>query len=86
MTTYVPDGRVSDASDEKGGITPIAQSFTDEKVLPLGAPIDQRATGLWARWKQPAVDLDSVATQPSVFDDPVGLEAYRPPPQVSTGC
>ncbi|KAF9225352.1 hypothetical protein BS17DRAFT_801418 [Gyrodon lividus] len=26
-------------------------------------------------------DLDSVATQPSVFDDPVTLEVYRPPPQ-----
>ncbi|KAJ7837429.1 major facilitator superfamily domain-containing protein [Mycena olivaceomarginata] len=40
-----------------------------------------RPTGLWASWKQPAVDLDSIATQPSVFDDPVTLEAYRPPPQ-----
>ncbi|KAG2756320.1 MFS general substrate transporter [Suillus brevipes Sb2] len=27
------------------------------------------------------VDLDSVATQPSVFDDPVTLEVYRPPPE-----
>jgi hypothetical protein len=27
------------------------------------------------------IDLDSVATQPSVFDDPVTLEVYRPPPE-----
>ncbi|KIJ66393.1 hypothetical protein HYDPIDRAFT_86987 [Hydnomerulius pinastri MD-312] len=26
-------------------------------------------------------DLDGVATQPSVFDDPVTLDVYRPPPQ-----
>ncbi|EIW74529.1 MFS general substrate transporter [Coniophora puteana RWD-64-598 SS2] len=25
--------------------------------------------------------LDEIATQPSVFDDPVGLEVYRPPPE-----
>ncbi|OAX42117.1 MFS general substrate transporter [Rhizopogon vinicolor AM-OR11-026] len=27
------------------------------------------------------IDLDSIATQSSVFDDPVTLEAYRPPPE-----
>jgi len=27
------------------------------------------------------IDLDSIATQPSVFDDPVTLEVYRPPPE-----
>ncbi|KAF7347395.1 T-complex protein eta subunit [Mycena venus] len=82
MTTYLPDHRRSssedDISDEKSG-----GLFTDDnKNPPLGAPVETRSTGLWASWKQPAVDLDSVATQPSVFDDPVTLEAYRPPPQV----
>ncbi|TCD62157.1 hypothetical protein EIP91_007285 [Steccherinum ochraceum] len=32
----------------------------------------------WSRWKR---DPDSIATQPSVFDDPTTLEVYRPPPQ-----
>ncbi|KAG1754764.1 major facilitator superfamily domain-containing protein [Suillus paluster] len=27
------------------------------------------------------IDLDSIATQPSVFDDPLTLEVHRPPPQ-----
>ncbi|KAG1757054.1 major facilitator superfamily domain-containing protein [Suillus lakei] len=27
------------------------------------------------------IDLDSIATQPSVFDNPVTLEVYRPPPE-----
>ncbi|KAJ6541851.1 major facilitator superfamily domain-containing protein [Mycena capillaripes] len=82
MTTYLPDHRESsdDISDEKsGGISPTL----DEKIPPLGASVESRSTGLglWARWKQAPQDLDSIATQPSVFDDPITLEAYRPPPQ-----
>lgn len=86
MTTYLPDNRASSdsLSDEKGEISPAARSL-DEKNPPLGVPIESGSAGLWARWKQPALDLDSVATQPSVFDDPITLEAYRPPPQVSPG-
>ncbi len=30
-------------------------------------------------WRKPKYELDSIATQPSVFDDPVTLEIYRPP-------
>ena len=30
-------------------------------------------------WRKHKHELDSVATQPSVFDDPVTLELYRPP-------
>ncbi|KAJ7665199.1 major facilitator superfamily domain-containing protein [Mycena polygramma] len=81
MTTYLPDHHrtSSDVDSEKsGGISP---TLSDEKIPPLGEPVGNRPTGLWARWKEPAQDLDSIATQPSVFDDPVTLEAYRPPPQ-----
>ncbi|KAJ7110332.1 major facilitator superfamily domain-containing protein [Mycena crocata] len=77
------DRASSSENSEKGGLSPVAPSFTDEKnpsLPPLGAPISS-STGLWTRWKRPALDLDSIATQPSVFDDPVTLEAYRPPPQ-----
>jgi hypothetical protein len=38
--------------------------------------------GRWTTrfWRRMAKhDLDAVATQPSVFDDPVTLELYRPP-------
>ncbi|KAJ6601313.1 major facilitator superfamily domain-containing protein [Mycena vulgaris] len=83
MATHLPENRTStdDISEGKGGLSPVAQSFTDEKAPPLGAPIENGSAGIWARWKQPAQDLDSIATQPSVFDDPVTLEAYRPPPE-----
>ena len=46
---------------------------------PLGAPIEE-PTGFLGRFKRKkAVDIDTIATQPSVFDDPHTLEIYRPP-------
>ena len=42
-------------------------------------PTDTPSHGFWHRLKRQNVDLDSIATQPSVFDNPDGLEAYRPP-------
>ena len=38
---------------------------------------DRVTTGFWRRTAKH--DLDAIATQPSVFDDPVTLELYRPP-------
>jgi hypothetical protein len=38
---------------------------------------DRPTTSFW-RWMV-RHDLDAIATQPSVFDDPVTLELYRPP-------
>ena len=38
---------------------------------------DQPMTSFWRRIAKH--DLDAIATQPSVFDDPVTLELYRPP-------
>jgi hypothetical protein len=49
--------------------------------LPLALLIgdgDRRTGRFWRR--RVKHDLDAVATQPSVFDDPVTLELYRPPP------
>lgn len=59
----------------------------DEKFSPtdslegapsLGAPIEQGSRRSF--WRRPKKDLDNIATQPSVFDDPATLEVYRPPP------
>ncbi|RDB29373.1 hypothetical protein Hypma_016020 [Hypsizygus marmoreus] len=56
----------------------------DEKAPPLAVAVESRtASGLslWSHWRRRGRDLDAIATQPSVFDDPATLEAYRPPPQ-----
>ena len=37
----------------------------------------KRRFTLWSRKRE---NLDAIATKPSVFDDPVTLEVYRPPP------
>lgn len=52
----------------------------ETKAPPLGVPI-QEPDDIRSRFrKRNHVDLDSIATQPSVFDDPLLLEIYRPPP------
>jgi hypothetical protein len=53
----------------------------DVKVVPeLGEPNDQRQH-LFSFWRRRKQSLDTIATQPSVFDDPATLEVYRPPPE-----
>ncbi|ETW86866.1 major facilitator superfamily [Heterobasidion irregulare TC 32-1] len=78
MTTVLPSPKkpasLNESIDEKQGIK---DSSSDEPPLHLGAPIDDHLP-LWQREKK---DLDAIATQPSVFDDPVMSEAYRPPAQ-----
>ncbi|THH12286.1 hypothetical protein EW146_g7763 [Bondarzewia mesenterica] len=59
--------------DEKQSID---NSSFNEKPLPLGAPIDDHLPF----WQRPKKDINAIATQPSVFDDPASLETYRPPP------
>ncbi|KAF9270759.1 MFS general substrate transporter [Marasmius fiardii PR-910] len=56
-------------------------AFADSGKPPLGLPVEETSDSLWKRWRKTNVDLDSIATQPSVFDDPITLEAYRPPPR-----
>jgi hypothetical protein len=84
--THAADRTSSESSyNEKVDLTPIATPTNDEKAPPpLVAPLETRAaTGLnlWQFWRRPARDLDAIATQPSVFDDPATLEAFRPPPE-----
>jgi len=75
------DGVVVD--EKSSGISDSVHSV-DEKVPPLGAPVDSSNSGgfnaLFSYWKR-KVDPDAIATQPSVFDNPATLEKYRPPPQ-----
>ena len=84
VENYAPDKDPSldDTSlDNKGEI----RFSSDRDVSPLASGQEARKssgfTSLWYSWKRPAQDLDAIATQHSVFDDPVTLEVYRPPPQ-----
>ncbi|KAI0699336.1 MFS general substrate transporter [Cerioporus squamosus] len=57
------------------------EAYTAEDVQPevpiAGSSVRQEARRPF--WRKSKYELDSVATQPSVFDDPVTLEIYRPP-------
>ncbi|OSD03364.1 MFS general substrate transporter [Trametes coccinea BRFM310] len=64
----------SETGSVKGGLSP---SDSVVEVPTLGAPVAKDKPSFWRR---PKHELDSIATQPSVFDDPATLEKYRPPP------
>lgn len=66
-------------NDKKRVSSDIASISSSEK--PLGGPVETRKRFFWQRLRRVPSDLDAIATQPSVFDDPVGLASYRPPPQ-----
>ena len=72
---YAKDG--TDSPDSES-IKKDALSPTDSvvEVPTLGAPVAKEKPTFWRR---PKHELDSIATQPSVFDDPITLERYRPP-------
>lgn len=69
-------------STEKQHDTP-PPSIPEEKIPPLADPASGHPSpALWKVWRRTAHrDLDMVATQPSVFDDPISIDTYRPPPQ-----
>ena len=87
MTTSLPellvlqkDPTSDHLTDKKETISPDGSSLAEwEQPAPLGAPVDDGVEHFWQRVWRPKKDLDSIATQRSVFDEPNGLEAYRPP-------
>lgn len=86
MSTLISKGLIFDEKAPADGAS--TKEITDADSLDihakagsLAAPVEDRRRFFWQRSRQPKQDLDSVATQPSVFDDPKTLEAYRPPPQ-----
>lgn len=67
-TTSVSSSSLEDSKSNAG---------LNKAAPPLGAPVENSG-GVWSR-KRVKLDLDAVATQPSVFDDASTLEVYRPP-------
>lgn len=67
------DKDVSEASETASTKSVLRAEST---IQPVGAPVSKQKDTFW---RQPKHNLDSVATQPSVFDDPATLEQYRPP-------
>lgn len=81
MSTVLPDAKYAHEEKNSGSDSLSIKSAAEAHTVPeLGAPAEA-GTGLLANWKRKTRDLDAIATQPSVFDDPVSLEAYRPPPE-----
>ena len=82
VLTTLPHGKDNDSiassgSADKKGDSPHAS--VAEVSSSLGVPpLDEGHGPFWRRSKR---NLDAIATQPSVFDDPQSLEVYRPPPQ-----
>ena len=65
----------SESNSVKGGVYSATASAVEVPSLSgLVAPDEKRSF-----WRKPKHELDSIATQPSVFDDPATLETYRPP-------
>jgi hypothetical protein len=64
--------------DKPEGCVEISQDDTPPLASSAARDRNRLWRGFWHRTEKH--DLDAVATQPSVFDDPVTLELYRPPP------
>ncbi len=74
---YKPAAEKSDdASSSKGDLS--STLTLDVPALGEHHEENRKKVPFWKRVKR---NPEDIATQPSVFDDPVTLETYRPPPQ-----
>jgi hypothetical protein len=80
VAPYTVETSVTSIQDEEAHDKSSGGVSLEDAPLPLSLSVDgdRSGRGFW-RWTAKH-DLDAVATQPSVFDDPVTLELYRPPP------
>jgi hypothetical protein len=67
------DGADSKSTEKNNNVTE-----TIVEPLPLGEPIKDGRKNWWSR--SPPVDLDAIATQTSVYDDPEVAKLYQPRP------
>ncbi len=76
MSTVLAKPYYAKAVSEATDAASTKSALKTDSTIQLGAPVSEQKDTFW---RQPKHNLDSVATQPSVFDDPATLEQYRPP-------
>lgn len=88
MTTQLPEDVEVEVLEKTENLLTIEKGKADsaesvlDGILPLGEPLDERPVRFfWNRTTDTLRGLDSIATQPSVFDNPKTVEIYKPPPQ-----
>lgn len=74
-TVVVARPQASRSSSEKDALSVDLKDASSSQIEVLQAPQQRR----WFWQRRRAEDLDAIATQPSVFDDPTTRDLYRPP-------
>jgi len=78
MTALPGRSETPSSSESTSKLSADLKETATSSTLPLAEPVDE-SRSLFSKWRKPYYDLDAVATQTSVFDDPQTLEIYRPP-------